>query len=77
MPAFTKSRFVIFAMLMALNWQGALAAPAAEANPALVIRAPGDSAQNPITADIGCSGIEDICEADCIAILCHNRPQVM
>jgi len=39
-------------------------------------RALGD-AGDPINAFVDCTGLEQLCDADCYAILCENQPQVL
>jgi hypothetical protein len=72
-------RFGVLVGLLVLNLQAAIAVPLAEpeALDALEARAPGDTAALAIPVDVPCTGIEDICEADCIAILCHGKSPVM
>ncbi|CAG8972801.1 hypothetical protein HYALB_00007726 [Hymenoscyphus albidus] len=50
-------------------------APNAKVN-ALVSRAAG-TRNDPHIVDMPCTDMEDVCEADCIAILCHGKDPVM
>ncbi|ESZ91221.1 hypothetical protein SBOR_8395 [Sclerotinia borealis F-4128] len=73
--------FIQVSILLSLHLQAVKAAPIDEPllqrDAELYKRVPGDSAQDPIMAELACTGVEPVCEADCIAILCHGRPQIM
>ena len=42
----------------------------------LVTRATGSST-DPIILTINCAGVEEVCEAQCLAVLCFGSPAVM
>jgi hypothetical protein len=48
----------------------------AEESSKLVARATGSST-DPIVLTIDCSGVEEVCEAQCLAVLCFGSPAVM
>ncbi|RAL63612.1 hypothetical protein DID88_003656 [Monilinia fructigena] len=59
-------------VLLSVNSQLVRAAPIDELNIqrdiGLYKRVPGDSAHDPIMAELACTGVEPVCEADCIAM---------
>ncbi|KAA8563907.1 hypothetical protein MFRU_036g00100 [Monilinia fructicola] len=73
--------FIQVSVLLSLSPELIRAAPIDEPNIqrdiGLYKRVPGDSAQDPIMAELACTGVEPVCEADCIAMLCHGKPQIM
>lgn len=44
--------------------------------PGLEARA-GHGPNNPVDAHIDCTGIEELCDSNCYAILCLNRPSLL
>lgn len=73
--------FISFVMLLAMNSQAAKTAsmdePTVQRDVEPRKRVPGDSAGDSIMAELACTGAESVCEADCIAMLCHGKPQIM
>ncbi|KAH8665177.1 hypothetical protein BGZ60DRAFT_565335 [Tricladium varicosporioides] len=74
MQLLTLAQCTAILSFCALNVNG-LAAPLPETN-ALVTRAAG-TYNDPHMVDMPCTGMEDVCEADCIAILCHGKDPKM
>lgn len=73
--------FIQFGMQLAMNSQVAKTAPIDELtvqrDVELRKRVPSDSAQDSIMAELACTGVESVFEADCIAMLCHGKPRIM
>lgn len=75
--------FIHFLALLSAQLYSVRAIPLQENSPAAYLgveiskRAPGDTADEAIETIMDCTKIPEVCEADCMAILCYNAPQVM
>lgn len=73
------SNFLPVAALLSLHISSSLALPTtttAEEPHQIEARAAGSSA-DPHLLDIDCKGVEEVCEAQCLAIHCFNSPAIM